>query len=91
MTRSLSMMEARARLTTLPEELEQSPETGAISVTRRGKPVLAVMHWDLYDSLVETLEILGDSRLMRQLRKGIEDAKRGRSSTTRQIRKKLGL
>jgi len=91
MTKSLSMMEARARLTTLPEELEQSPETGAISVTRRGKPVLAVMHWDLYDSLVETLEILGDSRLMRQLRKGIEDAKRGRSSTTREIRKKLGL
>jgi len=40
---SLPMVEARNRLTTLPEELENDKESGAIAITRRGKPVLAVM------------------------------------------------
>ena len=91
MTKSLSMMEARARLTALPEEFDRNGETGAITVTRRGRPVLAVMRWDLYDSIVETLEILGDPELMRQLRKGIQDAKKRRTYTISELRKALDL
>ena len=36
MTETLSMMEARAKLTGLPEEFERSPETGAVTVTAEG-------------------------------------------------------
>ena len=91
MTQTLSIMEARAKLTALPEEFERNPETGAITVTRRGKPVLAVMPWDLYDSLIETIEILGDEELMKSLRKSLQDAKKGRTYTIAEVRKSLGL
>jgi hypothetical protein len=35
--------------------------------------VLAVLPWDLYDSLVEALEILGDEDLMVALRQSIKE------------------
>jgi antitoxin YefM len=69
---SIPIIKARHRLTSLPEELALEP--GAIAVTRRGEPVLAILPWDLYESIVETLEILGDEELMAVLRKGIKEA-----------------
>jgi len=91
MTETLSMMQARAKLTALPEEFERNPETGAVTVTRRGKPVLAVMPWEMYDSITETLEVLGDEKLMRVLRKSLQEARRGKTYSTAQVRKRLGL
>jgi prevent-host-death family protein len=91
MTETLSMMEARAKLTGLPEQFERSPETGAVTVTRRGKPVLAVMPWELYDSITETLEILSDDKMMKALRKSLQQARKGRTYSTAEVRKKLGI
>ena len=77
MTRAIPIIEARNRLTALPEELLGQPEAGAVAVTRRGKPVLALLSWELYESLVETLEILSDETTMAALRQGIrEEAQR---------------
>jgi antitoxin YefM len=45
-----------------------------LAITRRGKPVLAVMTWQHYESILETLEILGDSSLMLNLRQGITES-----------------
>ncbi len=91
MTETLSMMEARAKLTGLPEEFERSPETGAVTITRRGKPVLAVMPWALYDSITETFEILSDEKLMKALRKSLREARKGRTYSTAEVKKRLGL
>ena len=57
MIRDIPITTARHELTSLPERLERDP--GAVAITRRGKPVLAVMPWELYEALIETLEILG--------------------------------
>ena len=78
MTRTLPIIEARNRLTKLPEELERKPETGAIAITRRGKPVLAVMSWDLYESITEIMEILADENLMRAIRRGLREIEEGK-------------
>lgn len=91
MTETLSMMEARAKLTGLPEEFQRNPETGAVTVTRRGKPVLAVMPWELYDSMVETLEILSDEKLIKALRKSLREASKGKTLSTAEIRRRLDL
>ena len=91
MMETLSMMQARAKLTALPEEFERNPETGAVTVTRRGKPVLAVMPWEMYDAITETLEVLSDEKLMRALRKSLQEARRGKTYSTAQVRKRLGL
>jgi PHD/YefM family antitoxin component YafN of YafNO toxin-antitoxin module len=57
---TLPMMEARRKLTSLPEELEGRMEDNAVAVTRRASRVLAIMSWELFEAIYETLEIMGD-------------------------------
>jgi len=71
--RTIPITQARHELSRLPEEFAASNASDAVAITRRGKPVLAVLPWDLYDSLVETLEILGDEDLMAALRQSIKE------------------
>jgi PHD/YefM family antitoxin component YafN of YafNO toxin-antitoxin module len=71
------MAEARDQLTRLPEMLAEEDEAGAAIITRHGKPVLAVLPWDTYESIIETLEILSDKELMASVREGIEQVERG--------------
>jgi PHD/YefM family antitoxin component YafN of YafNO toxin-antitoxin module len=91
MPRTMPIIEARKKLTSLPEEFEREPEMGAVAVTRRGKPVLAVMSWELYESLVETLEILGDAELLTALRQGIKEAEEGKEVAWEHAKKELGF
>lgn len=55
---NIPISEARNQMTSLPEIL--TAESGAVAITRRGKPVLAIMPWELYESIIETLEIEHD-------------------------------
>jgi len=73
MTRVLSIMEARKQLTSLPETLMHDGEIDVVEVTRRGKPVLAVMPWELYEAVTETLEVMEDRELLAQLRQSINE------------------
>ena len=79
MLKDLPITEARDALTSLPDQLSASHD--AIAVTRRGKPVLAILTWEEYEALVETLEILGDSAFMARLRQGIKELKHNRGVT----------
>ncbi len=72
------MAEAREQLTRLPEILSEDDETAAATITRHGKPVLAVLPWAVYESIVETLDILSDKKLMVSVREGIADVDEGR-------------
>jgi len=74
----------------LPERLQQE-ELGALAVTRRGEPVMAIMSWELFESIIETLEVLGDEDLMAVLRKSIQAIRDGKTFTSEQARQKLGL
>ena len=84
-------MMARARLKGLPEVFEQNPKMGAITVMRHGKPVLAVMPWKLYDSITETLEILSDEKVMKTLRKSLRQARKGRTHSMAEVKKRLSV
>jgi prevent-host-death family protein len=89
MVKDMPITTARHALTSLPEQLEQDPST--IAITRRGKPVLAVMPWELYESLMETLEILGDPEFMAALRQTIKDAEAGKGIPWEEAKRELGL
>lgn len=91
MTRTMPIIEARSKLTALPEQFEQEPEPGAVAVTRRGKPVLAILPWDLYESLIETLEILGDEQLVAALRQSVREAAEGKLISWEDAKAELGL
>ena len=75
-TEEIPMVEARRDLTKLPERLETSPAT--LAVTRRGKPVLAIMAWEDYEAILETLEVLSDEDAVKQLRRSIQDVEQGK-------------
>lgn len=83
------MMEARRKLITLPEELKGRIEDNAIAVTRRGKPVLAIMTWELFEAIYETLEIMGDEGLMRSLRQSIKEVREGKTISWETAKKGL--
>jgi len=89
MPRTIPIMQAREKLTRLPEEFAQQPETDAVAVTRRGKPVLAIMPWELYEAIVETLEVMGDDDLMEALRRGIRDVEDGNVIPWEEAQKEL--
>jgi prevent-host-death family protein len=86
-TIQLPIIKARDRLTSLPEEFAEEP--GAIAVTRRGEPVLAILPWNLYESIMETLEILGDEDLMAALRQSIKEASEGKTIPWDRAKKEL--
>ena len=48
-------------------------------MTRRGRPVLAVLPWDHYEALLETLEVLGDEAQTNALRQAIAECDAGDS------------
>lgn len=87
-TKTLPLTEARRKLGALPEELHEEPEV--VAVTRRGEPVLALLPWDLYESLVETLEVLSDTSLLRDLRQSLHEADHGKTIPLQQVVEDLG-
>ncbi len=91
MPRTLTITEARSRLLELAEQLNRPPATEAVTVTRRGKPVLAVMPHEFYESLVETLEVLGDVTLMRALRRSLKEVRTGKTMPWEKVKQDLRL
>ena len=89
MGKSMPMVEARKRLTSLPEDLAKESDSGVLAVTRRGKPVLAVMSWELYEGLQETMEILADPELMSQIRQGIKEMREGNTVPWEEVKREL--
>lgn len=87
--KDLPMTEAREELTALPEQLSRTHET--VTVTRRGKPVLAILSWEEYEALIETLEVMADEQLMASVRQGIRDIKQGRLISWEDVKRKLAL
>ncbi len=99
---TLSISEVQREITRLPEQLEAGPE--AITVTRHGKPVLAILPIDTYkelkeaidrlqetvDALQETLEILQDDELMADFRQGVKELEEGKGELLDDVLKELG-
>jgi prevent-host-death family protein len=85
----LSISEARNQLTRLAGRLRPRGET--VEVTSRGKPILAILPWDLYESMVETMEIMADQDLMEQVRRGIKECRAGKGIPLDEAKKRLGL
>ena len=90
---TMPIIEARNNLTSLPEQLQENSvsEARVVQVTRRGSPVLAIMSWELFDMIQDTLEITGDEALMSQLRESLRDIAEERTEDWDSIKAELGL
>ncbi len=91
MSKTMPMIEARKKLTSLLEQFGKEQDMNAIAVTRRGKPVLAVMPWEFYETLTETLEIMADKDLMNKLKKSIRELETGKVIAWEDAKRERGL
>ena len=91
MNRTISILDAGARLSDISDELARAKKPRAVKVTREKKPVLAIMSWELYEELIETLEILSDKEFMDDLRIGIKEADEGKGIPWEKVKKEIGL
>jgi len=66
MTQTLPIPEVKARLPELVTGIEEREEE--IVVTRKGKPAAVLVNYAEYERLKETLDVLSDPALMRQVR-----------------------
>ena len=89
MEKRMNITEARNKLTSLSDDLAKGEET--LAITRRGKPVLALMPWEFYESLVETMEVMSDPELLQSFREGVRDIQEGRTKSLSDVKSELGV
>ena len=73
---TVPMSEAKTHLAQLLADVERLGE--AVAITRSGRPAAVLLSVDEYEGLIETLDILADSKLMASVRRGLRDAEAGR-------------
>lgn len=86
----MALMAARAKLSGLSRELKRNPRT-VVRITHRGKPSMTLMSSELYDTLVETLDVMSDPKLVEGLRKSLADIEADRVHTLDSVASRLGL
>ncbi len=92
---TLSISEAQRELTRLPEQFEEESE--AVTVTRYGKPVMAILPYETYkslveaiDSLLETIEVLQDEELTAAFRESVKELSEGKGEPLDNVLRELG-
>lgn len=84
----IAITEARKKFMKLPD---QAAKDQILAVTRRNKEVMAVMSWELYEGLLETIEVLSDPEIIKHLRAAIDDVNAGRVHSLSEAYERLGL
>jgi PHD/YefM family antitoxin component YafN of YafNO toxin-antitoxin module len=88
--KSLTLTEAREKLLKLADEIERRPST-VVEVKKRGRRIMALMSSELYESLLETLEVLSDEGTARELSRAVKEIETGRGIPWRTAKKRLKL
>jgi prevent-host-death family protein len=95
MKHTLSISEFQKEITRLPEHFEEEP--GAVTVTQYGKPVMVILPFNTYKSLLETiealqetLEILQDEELMTTFRESVKALQSGEMVDWEDAKMELG-
>lgn len=84
---TLPLAEVRANLSKLVDEAVRTHMR--IEITRKGRREAVILSADDYDSLIETLDILSDPDLMKELRQGQADVAGGDFHTLDDVAKEM--
>lgn len=87
MLKYLTITQARRQLLELPDELKDEP----VIITKHGKPVMAALSFEQFESLLETLAILSDREFAHQLQKSISQEEREETISWKEAKAQLGL
>ena len=89
MINTISVRTLRPRLSKVLDDVQRRFERYII--TKHGHPEAVLMSMAEYESLVETLDIMSDKKLMAQLKKANEDLKAGKGVPLEVVHKRLGI
>lgn len=81
------LAEVRANLSKLVDEAVRTHQR--VEVTRKGRRAAVILSADDYDSIMETLDILGDQELMREMRDAESAAQRGEVFTLDEVTEEM--
>ena len=87
MPKYLTITEARQQMLGLPDQLADE----LMIITKRGKPVMVALSYEHFASLLETLDILSDSKFANRLKESIAQADQGKIITWEGAKAQLGL
>ena len=73
----MTVTEIRQGLTAIHQRIRKNPKS-VVQVTYRGKSSVVVMSAALYDTIVETLEVMSDPEAVEALRGSLADIEAGR-------------
>lgn len=79
--KTLSLSEAKAKLSHLVEEIQGRDEM--FTITRNGKPIAVLVSVEGFESWRETLEVLSTPELVHEIRAGLRALSRARRYTVR--------
>ena len=86
---TLPVTEARKQLFNILEDV--STPGVYYTITEKGIPKAVILSADEFDSILETIEILQDKKLLADIKKAEEEYKRGEYYTWDEVKKELGL
>lgn len=88
--KTMTVSDARAHLPELIDQVNEDRKE-AVEIMRHGEPVAAIMSASLYESIVETLEILSDEKAAQALKEALRNVKKMKFISAAQAKKELGL
>jgi prevent-host-death family protein len=87
MTHTITLKELRPDLPKVVEAIDEKWER--YIVTKHGKPSVVMLSVEDYESLMETLDILADPKAVKNLKRGEEDLRKGRTRDWQEIKNRL--
>ncbi len=89
MTSLISISDVRARLPDLVDKVNKKLDR--VTITVNGKPKAVLLSAEELESIEETLEILSNPKLMKDLKKAEKEIEEGRYITLEELKKDLKL
>ena len=88
--KTMTLTQARNQLLKVADEMERRPEH-VVEVVKRGKKVMTLLSAEVYDALVETLEIVSDESSYAKLRRAVKEIEAGKGISWSSARQELDL
>ena len=89
MTKNVSLKNLRPKLPKIMAEVDSKMDR--FIITKRGRPVALLMSIDDYESILETLDVLSNTHLMKRLKRAKADVRAGRVMSLEVIEREMGI
>ena len=83
MSKTLTISEAKARLSELVADVEKTEEE--LVITRNGRPAAVLISAEEFNSWKETQEIKGQPGLMKEIRRGLAQLEKGQQFSFEEV------